>query len=430
MSTLQSIRGMRDVLPEEALRFYTVEAVARRVLESFGYIEIRLPLLEPTELFSRGVGETTDIVGKEMYTMEDREGSSITLRPEGTAGCVRAGLQHGLLFNRVQRLWYAGPMFRHEKPQKGRYRQFDQIGAEAFGIPGPEIDAELVQLCAIVFDALGVRSRLTLEINTLGGPEARASYRQALVAYLQPLSNRLDEDSRRRLERNPLRILDSKAPETLALLADAPALEDHLDAAAHARFDELRTMLDTLGVAHTVNRRLVRGLDYYTHTVFEWVTDALGSQGTVCAGGRYDGLVALLGGRSTPGVGFAMGVDRLVLLADAMHIGDNVGPRAQVDVYCIATDRARLAELLVFAQRLRETLPGLRVGTQAQSGKFDAELKRAGESGAAAVLIVGAEQAPGEYRLRWLRSGRKDERLTADTVIEALAGAQLASPAD
>src|SRR5210317_865293 len=294
---------MQDLLPEKQRVFRHIEDVVRGVFNSYGYAEVNFPVIEYTQLFSRSVGEATDIVEKEMYTFEDRSGDSITLRPEGTAGCVRLCEEHGLLYNQTQRLWYQGPMFRYERPQKGRYRQFEQLGVECFGFAGPAIDAELLVLCADFWSELGVQDALTLELNTLGSPESRAAYRDALLAYLRPLADQLDEDSQRRLERNPLRILDSKVPETQALLAAAPDLAACLDEASQTHFDDLRRYLDALAIPHVVNPRIVRGLDYYTHTVFEWTTTALGAQGTVCGGGRYDGLVERLGGRPTPGIG-------------------------------------------------------------------------------------------------------------------------------
>jgi histidyl-tRNA synthetase len=403
---------MRDLLPDEVRRWRTVEETSRAVLESFGYAEIRLPLVEATELFKRSVGEATDIVGKEMYSFADRDGVSLTLRPEGTAGVVRAGLEHGLLFNQVQRFWYSGSMFRYEKPQKGRYRQFEQIGAEAFGMPGVEVEAELIQAMTQIFARLGVSGGVTLELNTLGTTESRVAYREALVAYLTPRAAELDADSRQRLERNPLRILDSKVASTQALLASAPGFDEYLDAESQARFAELCSLLDALGIAYRINRRLVRGLDYYTHTVFEWVTDALGAQGTVCAGGRYDGLVGQLGGKPTPGVGFAFGVDRLVHLCETLD--GNAGAARSVDVYCIVTERAASAFALAFAQRIRDR--GLIVRTQMQSGKFDAEMKRAQASGAALAMIVAGADEP--VRLKWLDGRGADERLSVDTAVE------------
>jgi len=407
------------VPPLEARRWRFVEREAIRSLESFGYEEIRLPLLEPTELFSRGLGEATDAVEKEMYNLFDRDGEQLSLRPEGTAGCVRACLQHGLIFNQTQRLWYRGAMFRYERPQKGRYRQFEQIGAEAFGMPGPDVDAELIQLSAAVFRSLGVLSALRLELNTLGSASSRQSYRDALVAYLTPHKDALDADSQRRLTRNPLRILDSKEKSTQALLAGAPILADHLDPESTAHFDGLRRMLDALQIGYVVNPRLVRGLDYYTHTVFEWVTDALGSQGTVCAGGRYDGLVEQLGGRATPGAGFAIGVDRLVLLHEALAADFNVEP---IDGYCVVLEPAHVTWAMGVCQRLRDALPRLRLRLNAGGGKLKNQLKRADASGANWVLIIGEDEvADDEITLKWLRADAPQERFSQTALIARLA---------
>ena len=421
MMSIQSIRGMRDVLPEEARRWRQVEEHVRRVLLSYAYEEIHLPLLEPTDLFSRGVGEATDIVEKEMYTLLDRDGDSITLRPEGTAGCVRALLQHGLLFNQTQRVFYAGPMFRYERPQKGRYRQFYQLGAEAFGLPGPDVDAELVLMGLGFWRALGVDSQVRLEINTLGSGEARARYRAALVDYLTPLRDRLDEDSRRRLERNPLRILDSKDPETQALLEEAPSLPAFIDDDGRRHFEGLREILDGLQVPYLVNPRLVRGLDYYTHTVFEWITDELGAQGTVCAGGRYDGLVERLGGRPTPGAGFALGLERVILLQQTVE-GEGAGDlSAAADVYvCIIDERFRGWGLEV-VQKLRDALPAVRIRTHAGGSKLKNQMKRADQSGARFAVVIGEDEAgKGRPALKHLREDRPQESLEVTELIRRI----------
>jgi histidyl-tRNA synthetase len=421
---MQSIRGMRDVLPPEAQRMRRVEAEAIAVLGGFGYEEIRLPLLEPTELFSRGVGETTDIVEKEMYSLEDRDGGSITLRPEGTASCVRACLQHGLVYNQPQRLWYAGPMFRYERPQKGRYRQFEQIGAEAFGMAGPDVDAELIQLGAELFARLGVAAHVRLEINTLGAAEDRARYREALVEYLNPLRHALDADSQRRLDRNPLRILDSKDAATQRALADAPAMRDYIGNESRARYEGLKSLLERLGIAYVENPRLVRGLDYYTHTVFEWITDALGAQGAVCAGGRYDGLVERLGGRPTAGAGFAIGIDRLALLTEA--VGATKEP-PRLDGYCVVMEERFTADAMALAHALRAR--GLRVRVHMGGGKLKSQMKRADASGARFALILGEDEvAAGEVSLKWLREDGVQERLARDALIERLADRQAERP--
>src|SRR5690606_9991173 len=326
---------MNDILPAQTPVWQYIESVVRSTLRAYGYDEIRMPIVEQTDLFKRSIGEVTDIVEKEMYTFEDRNGDSLTLRPEGTAGCVRAAEEHGLLFNQTQKLWYAGPMFRHERPQKGRYRQFHQIGVECFGMPGPDIDAELIIMTARLWKRLGLLSHLELQINTLGNSEDRKRYKADLVAYLQERLDRLDEDSRRRLNTNPLRVLDSKDPGTQALLENAPSLLDYLDEDSRRHFERLLGLLDGAGVAYRVNPRLVRGLDYYGKTVFEWVTTNLGAQGTVCAGGRYDGLVEQLGGKSTPGVGFAMGMERLVLLLETLQLVPDTA-NSNADIYIVA----------------------------------------------------------------------------------------------
>ena len=418
---LQSIRGMRDVLPVEARRFRLVEDTLRAVLRGYAYEELQLPLLEPTELFARGVGEGTDIVEKEMYTLADRDGESITLRPEGTAGCVRALLQHGLLFNQTQRVYYAGPMFRYERPQKGRYRQFQQVGAEAFGLAGPDVDVELMALGRACWRALGVEPLLRLEINTLGAPAARAAYRAALVDYLTPRQGELDPDSRRRLDRNPLRILDSKDPATQAILADAPQLPDFIDDESAVHFETLKSALTALDIPFVVNPRLVRGLDYYTQTVFEWVTDALGSQGAVCAGGRYDGLIEELGGRPTPAAGFAIGLDRLVLLHEQVV---PVLEAAAADVYVCVLDGESLGWAFAIADKLRQALPTFRIRVHAGGGKLKNQLKRADQSGARFALLVGAdEMAAGAPSLKYLREDREQQSLDLPALVQALAAA-------
>lgn len=418
---VQSIRGMHDVLPEQARRWRRMETLIRGVMLGHAYEEIHLPLLEATELFSRGVGEATDIVEKEMYSLEDRDGNGITLRPEGTAGCVRALLEHGLLFNQTQRVFYAGPMFRYERPQKGRYRQFYQLGAEAFGFPGPDIDAELIAMNQAFWDALGLSSAVRLEINTLGSSAARTAYRDALVSYLTPLRERLDADSQRRLARNPLRILDTKDANTRALLADAPRLPDFVDIDGQAHFDGLRRLLDSLQIPYVVNPGLVRGLDYYTHTVFEWVTDGLGSQGTVCAGGRYDGLVERLGGKPTPGAGFALGLERVLLLAETVENAaiDDLLPAA--DVYLCVMDPAYQAWAMQIAQKLREALPAFRIRTHAGGGKLKNQMKRADQSGARFALVIGEDEVKDERpALKHLRDDRPQERLALSELVAAL----------
>ena len=345
MAKIQAIRGMNDILPEQTPVWQFVEDTVRKVLSQYGYQEIRMPVVEQTDLFKRSIGEVTDIVEKEMYTFEDRNGDSLTLRPEGTAGCVRAAEEHGLLFNQTRRLWYTGPMFRHERPQKGRYRQFHQIGVECFGMTGPDIDAELLVLTARLWRALGLSEHTRLEINSIGTSAARREYREALVAYLSDYRDQLDEDSQRRLGSNPLRILDSKNPVTQKLLVDAPRLDDYLDDESRDHFRQLRSLLDAAGIEYTVNPKLVRGLDYYGKTVFECITDSLGSQGTICAGGRYDGLVEQLGGKPTVAVGFAMGLERLILLLETLNLVPD-SANGNADVYVAAMGESTVAPAL------------------------------------------------------------------------------------
>lgn len=352
---IQAIRGMNDYLPADTALWQRIEGVLKQTLASYGYSEIRLPLVEQTPLFKRAIGEVTDVVEKEMYTFEDRNGESLTLRPEGTAGCVRAGIEHGLLYNQEQRLWYMGPMFRYERPQKGRYRQFYQIGVEVFGLQGPDIDAELIMLNARWWKALGISEHVRLELNSIGSLEARAHYRDALVAFLEQHKEVLDEDCKRRMYTNPMRVLDTKNPDIQQLLNDAPQLGDYLDDESREHFSGLCALLDDAGISYTVNQRLVRGLDYYNRTVIEWVTDSLGSQGTVCGGGRYDGLVEQLGGRATPAVGFAMGMERLVLLVQAVN--PEFEPTSNVDVYVIASGQGVQSAAMQLAEKLRDEAP-------------------------------------------------------------------------
>lgn len=400
MGDIRAIRGMVDILPGDTPRWRRIETVVGEVLDAYGYGEIRLPVVEPTELFRRSIGEVTDIVEKEMYTFDDRNGDSLTLRPEGTAGCVRAAIQQGLLAV-PQRLWYGGPMFRYERPQRGRQRQFHQIGAEAFGFAGPEIDAELILLSARIWRRLGIEQGVELQLNSIGSAAARARFREALVHYLRDRADALDEDSRRRLDSNPLRILDSKNAETQALLDEAPALSDFLDPESAADFSRLQELLAAGGLRFSVNPRLVRGLDYYNKTVFEWVTDHLGAQGTVCAGGRYDGLVSQLGGRDTPGVGFAMGLERLVLLHQALC--PEPAQRA-ADIYVLAVGEAAHCAALAAVESLREELPGCRILQHAGGGSFKSQMKKADRSGAQLALIWGEDEvAAGEVTLKSLR---------------------------
>mgnify|MGYP001038047827 FL=1 len=385
MAKIKAIRGMNDILPEQSPVWQYLESTVNDVLSAYGYSEIRMPIVEQTNLFKRSIGEVTDIVEKEMYTFDDRNGESLTLRPEGTASCVRAAEEHGLLFNQMQRFWYQGPMFRYERPQKGRYRQFHQIGVETFGMAGSDIDAEVILLSARLWKRLGLLDSVTLQLNSLGSNDARAEYKDALVTFLSTHKSQLDEDSLRRLDSNPLRILDSKDPQTQALLNDAPVLSEYLDEESRQHFSELTSILDSAGITYEVNPRLVRGLDYYCKTVFEWVTDKLGAQGTVCAGGRYDGLVKQLGGRPTPAVGFAMGVERLILLLETLElIPEKV--RLPFDLYLAAEEKGLQSKVVLLADRLRDECEGLRV--RVHCGGLKNIKQKAQQSGAPLVLLV------------------------------------------
>lgn len=393
---------MNDLLPTDSPQWQYVEAVVTDILQRYGYQEIRFPIVESTELFKRSIGEVTDIVEKEMYTFEDRNGDSLTLRPEGTACCVRACEENGLLYNQTQRLWYMGPMFRHERPQKGRYRQFHQVGVETFGIQGPDIDAEVLLLSARILRELGVADFVTLQINSLGDSDSRAAYKNALVAYLNTVKAQLDEDSQRRLDTNPLRILDSKDANTQLLLNAAPVLLDYLDEESRNHFEQLKLLLDAGGIQYQVNPRLVRGLDYYGKTAFEWVTDKLGAQSTVCAGGRYDGLVEQLGGKSTPAVGFGIGLERLVLLLQAAEVIPE-GLDQQADVYLVAVGDVQVAALQL-AERIRDELSFVRLITHCGGGNFKNQLKKADKSGADIALILGEDEAAsGQVTIKFLR---------------------------
>lgn len=390
LKKIQAIRGMNDLLPSDSAAWQFVEAAVANILRRYGYQEIRFPILESTDLFKRSIGEVTDIVEKEMYTFDDRNGDSVTLRPEGTACCVRACEEHGLLYNQTQRLWYMGPMFRYERPQKGRYRQFHQIGVETFGMDGPDIDAEVLLLSARILRELGVASFVTLQINSLGDSASRARYKDALVAYLEQHKDKLDADSQRRLTTNPLRILDSKEASTQALLDGAPVLLDYLDEASQIHIEQLKILLDASGVNYQVNPRLVRGLDYYGKTAFEWVTDKLGSQSTVCAGGRYDNLVEQLGGKPTPAVGFGIGLERLVLLLQAVDAIPK-GLEQIADVYIVAVGNVQ-KEAFQLAEQLRTYLPNLRVISHCGGGNFKNQLKKADKSTANIALILGEDE--------------------------------------
>ena len=425
--SLQAIRGMNDILPEQTPAWRYLENTLVNLLDGYGYKEIRLPIVEYTELFARGIGEGTDVVDKEMYTFLDRNEESLTLRPEGTAGCVRAVLEHGLAGGgQVQKLWYAGPMFRYEKPQKGRYRQFHQVGVEAFNLPGPDVDAELIVLTWRLWKKLGLADAVTLQLNSLGSSEARAAYRDALVAYLQERFDQLDEDSQRRLTTNPLRILDSKNEATQAVLVGAPTLGDYLDEESRLHFEGVKARLDAAGIRYQINHKLVRGLDYYNRTVFEWVTDKLGAQGTVCAGGRYDGLVAQLGGKATPGVGFAMGVERLVLLLETLELLPAELNHA-ADVYVCAFGEAAELAALTLTERLRDELPGLRLLLNSGGGSFKSQFKKADKSGARYALILGDDELAGRVvGCKPLRDDSEQQSVAWDALAEHLAACQQA----
>jgi histidyl-tRNA synthetase len=413
---------MNDILPDQTPVWQYVESTVRRVLGQYGYQEIRMPVVEHTELFKRSIGEVTDIVEKEMYTFEDRNGDSLTLRPEGTAGCVRAAEEHGLLFNQTRRLWYTGPMFRHERPQKGRYRQFHQIGVECFGMAGPDIDAELLILTARLWSALGLSDHARLEINSIGTSDSRKVYRQALVAYLEQYQDKLDDDSKRRLTTNPLRILDSKDPATREILQGAPSLDDYLDDESRQHFEQLKAMLDAAGVAYTVNPALVRGLDYYGKTVFEWITDSLGAQGTICAGGRYDGLVEQLGGKPTVAVGFAMGLERLILLLETLElVPEHVNNQA--DVYVTAMGYQAVAPAMALAETLRNELPGRIVVSHCGGGSFKSQMKKADRSGARFAVILGENEiAQATAGLKPLRDDQPQQEVAQADLAAVLAG--------
>ena len=416
---IQAIRGMNDCLPSETGIWQMVEAVLRRVASNYGFAEIRMPIVESTALFKRSIGEVTDIVEKEMYTFDDRNGDSLTLRPEGTASCVRAGNQNGLLYNQEQRLWYMGPMFRHERPQKGRYRQFHQFGLEAFGIATPDIDAEIIMLTARLWRELGINEFVTLELNSLGSNEERSQYRDALVAFLTEKEHLLDEDSKRRMHTNPLRVLDSKNPEVQAALVGAPKLTDYFGEESSTHFASVCQRLDAAGIKYVINDRLVRGLDYYNRTVFEWVTSSLGAQGTICAGGRYDGLVEQLGGKSTPGIGFALGIERLVLMLTSLEKANNIRP--QVDAYIIMLGDDVEITGNGLAEQWRDKVPDIRLQSHCGGGNMKKQMKRADKSGAQIALILGEDEiAQQTVTVKYLRGQHEQQSLPLDQVPSLL----------
>lgn len=407
---------MNDCLPTQSPLWQKLENTVKNVISAYGYNEVRMPIVEMTHLFSRAIGEVTDVVEKEMYTFEDRNGDSLALRPEGTAGCVRAGIENGLLYNQEQRLWYIGPMFRHERPQKGRYRQFHQCGVEVFGLDGPDVDAELIMMTARLWRELGIDKHVRLELNSIGSLEARANYRSALIEFLEQHIEVLDEDCKRRMHTNPLRVLDSKNPEVQAILGDAPRLADYLDEESKQHFAGLCELLDAAGIEYTVNQRLVRGLDYYNRTVFEWITESLGSQGTVCGGGRYDGLVEQLGGKPTPAVGFAMGLERLVLMLETLELTD---VRRSVDVYVVTAGEGTMMAGMKLAEQLRESLPGVRVMNHFGGGNFKKQFKRADKVGAVVALVLGEnEVADSTVVLKDLAGGEQNTYAQAEVAAK------------
>lgn len=408
MAKIQAIRGMHDILMQDTPRWQYLEESINSILKQYAYQEIRLPIVEKTELFKRSIGDNTDIVSKEMYSFDDRNKSSLTLRPEGTAGCVRAGVEHGLFHNQTQRLWYSGPMFRHERPQKGRQRQFHQIGVEAFGFTGPDIDAEQILMCARIWETLNL-SDISLEINSLGTSESRANYRKILVDYLSSNKDKLDDDSLIRLEQNPLRILDSKNPDMQTLIKASPTMEEHLDSESADHFAGLKELLDAAGIEYKINPRLVRGLDYYEKTVFEWITTQLGAQGTVCAGGRFDGLVEHHGATPTPAVGFAIGLERLLELTDFSKAPDRQSPH----VYLILSGKQAVERGLLLAEQLRDQLPELRVLSHCGGGSLKSQFKKADKSGAQLALVLAEDEVvQNQVSIKFLRAD------TPQTVIK------------
>lgn len=417
---IQAIRGMNDTLPDRTPLWRYIEQIFINCLTNYGYQEIRFPLVESTQLFKRTIGEVTDIVEKEMYTFNDLNGDSITLRPEGTAGCVRACLEHGLLHNQQQKLWYLGSMFRHERPQKGRYRQFNQLGVEAFGIPGAEIELELISLCRKFWIQLGFADLVQLQINTIGELSERQKYKSILVEYLNDHAELLDEDSKRRLTRNPLRILDSKNPEMQQLIANAPKMIDMLEGKSKDHCQAFCKGLDALRIPYVVNPVLVRGLDYYGHTVFEWVTDRLGSQATICAGGRYDILVEQLGGNATPAVGFALGIERIFLLMETLNLLPQENNRASL--FVIGTNEDAIVKGLVLAESIRNAYPTLDVLVNTSGGSFKSQFKKADKSGARLALILGEEEMANQtVSIKDLRQGIEQITVEQDKINQFLA---------
>jgi len=419
-SLIKAIRGMNDILPDQSARWQLVESILRRVVRSYSYHEIRFPVLEQTALFKRSIGDVTDIIEKEMYSFQDRNGDELSLRPEGTACCARAALEHGLLYHQTQRLWYMGAFYRHERPQKGRYRQFHQLGIESFGVPSPDMDAEVIALSSDIFKALGLRDKLKLHINSIGAVASRQAYRLALIDYFKPHQADLDDDSLRRLKTNPLRLLDSKDRAIQLLIQQAPKLVDFLEEHSQQHFDDVLSYLDALGISYTVDPYIVRGLDYYNDTVFEWVADdGLGAQSTVCAGGRYDGLVSQLGGASTPAFGFGLGIERLLLLLEAQDFFQQ--PVSSADVYIIvAIDRAKI-NASVLANTLRQLLPQVRIALHCGEGSLKSQFKKADKSHARFALVLGEEELQhNKITLKYLRENGEQRCVSLDELVSIL----------
>ena len=413
---IQAIRGMNDCSPTESPLWQWIEGQVRQILSSYGYSEVRMPIVESTPLFARAIGEVTDVVSKEMYTFWDND-EQLTLRPEGTAGCVRAAIEHGWIYNNEQRLWYMGPMFRHERPQKGRYRQFHQAGVEVFGIATPEIDAELIILTARLWKALGIDQHVSLQLNSIGSLEARANYRSALVAFLENHQDLMSEEEKERLVKNPLRILDTKNQALQDVLDCAPKLLDYLDDESREHFAQLCGLLDAVGIQYEINPKLVRGLDYYNKTVFEWVTSALGAQGTVCGGGRYDGLVEQLGGHATSGVGFAMGLERLVLLVQ--EVNKSIPVKSAVDIYVVYQGEGTTLAAFQLAEKLRSELPHLSTMLHCSGGNFKKQFKRADKSGATLALVLGeSEVQNNQVVVKHLLGTAEQQTIDVDNLIE------------
>ena len=413
---IQAIRGMNDCSPTESPLWQWIEGQVRQILSSYGYSEVRMPIVESTPLFARAIGEVTDVVSKEMYTFWDND-EQLTLRPEGTAGCVRAAIEHGWIYNNEQRLWYMGPMFRHERPQKGRYRQFHQAGVEVFGIATPEIDAELIILTARLWKALGIDQHVFLQLNSIGSLEARSNYRSALVAFLENHQDLMSEEEKERLVKNPLRILDTENQALQDVLDGAPKLLDYLDDESREHFAQLCGLLDAVGIQYEINPKLVRGLDYYNKTVFEWVTSALGAQGTVCGGGRYDGLVEQLGGHATSGIGFAMGLERLVLLVQ--EVNKSIPVKSAVDIYVVYQGEGTTLAAFQLAEKLRSELPHLSTMLHCSGGNFKKQFKRADKSGATLALVLGeSEVQNNQVVVKHLLGAAEQQTIDVDNLIE------------